>query len=202
MQGGGIGAELLIVRAIGKYLPFEPFKSLLGANSQFQDVAQIAVTNAKAGGEKNLFAHIIHEAEKRERLDDVDLKLEAMALIVAGSDTTAVSLTYLVWAVLSQPPLQTLLEEEVGGLPPNYSERDVEDLPILNAVIEETLRLYGAAPGGTPRAVPAGGAKLGDYYVPAGLTVTTQAYTMHRDPTVFPNPYKQVTIRLENLNQH
>ncbi len=101
-----------------------------------------------------MFAHIILEAEKGEQLDDLDVKLEASALIVAGSDTTAVTLTYLVWAVLSRPDLRALLVRELSKLPDEYGDRDLEELPLLCAVVEETLRLYGAAPGGTPRAVP------------------------------------------------
>jgi cytochrome P450 len=189
MMGGGIGAELPLLRTVGKRIPLESFQHLFGASDYLAGKAQVAVENARKGDDdKNLFAYIIKESEKGERLDDLDVKIEAGALIAAGSDTTAVSTTYLVWAVLSRPSLQSLLEEELAGLPQDYSERELEELPILNAVIDETLRLYGAAPGGTPRSVPDGGAHLGGYYFPAGVSVTTQAYTMHRDPRIFPNP--------------
>ena len=190
LQGGGIGAELPLVRAIGKRLPFQPFINLFQANTYITSRAEIAVTNAKAGGEKSLFAHIIAEAEKGEQLDDIDVKLEAGALIVAGSDTTAVTTTYLVWALLSRPDIKACLEQELSTLPTKYGDRDLEELPLLNAVIEETLRLYGAAPGGIPRAVPAGGTHLEGHFLPGGTTVTTQAYTLHRDPEVFPHPLK------------
>lgn len=189
LQGGGIGAELPLVRAVGKHLPFEPFRTLFGGNDYLIRKAQIAVNNAyAAGGEKNLFAHIIHEAGKGVRLDETDVKLEAGALIVAGSDTTAVSLTYLIWCVLSRPELSELLCKELEQLSDDYSDRDLEHLPVLNAVIEETLRLYGAAPGGIPRQKPTGPEHLGGYLIPAGTTVTTQAYSLHRDARVFPNP--------------
>ncbi len=58
----------------------------------------------------------------------------------------------------------------------------------MNKVIDETLRLYSAAPGSLPRIVPAGGAILGGYHIPGGTTVSTQAYTFHRNPKIFPNP--------------
>jgi cytochrome P450 len=188
LKGGGIGAELPLVRAIGRYLPFEVCRTLFAANTYLVQKAAVAVTNADAGGEKTPFAHIMREADKGEKLDDLDLKLEASGLIVAGSDTTAISLTYLVWAVLSRPDLTRMLQQEVGVLPDDYTDGHLEELPLLNAVIEETLRLYGAAPGGLPRAVPPGGVHLGGFFLPGGTTVTTQAYTMHRDPRIFPNP--------------
>ena len=95
------------------------------------------MTNANAGGEKTLFAHIMREADKGEKLDDLDLKLEASGLIVAGSDTTAITLTYLVWAILSRPDLTRMLQQEVGVLPDDYTDGHLEELPLLNAIIEE-----------------------------------------------------------------
>lgn len=149
------------------------------------------MTNSKAQGEgTNIFANIIREAEKGEHLEDFDVQLEASALIVAGSDTTAITLTYLTWAVLSRPALRDELEQEVALLPEDFGDGDIEDLPLLNAVVEETLRLYGAAPGGLPRMVPPAGTTLGGYFFPPGTTVTTQSYTFHRVPRLFPNPFE------------
>ncbi|KAK3068759.1 hypothetical protein LTR53_013422 [Teratosphaeriaceae sp. CCFEE 6253] len=132
------------------------------------------------------------EAGKGERLDDRDVEIEATNLIVAGTDTTAVSLTYLVYAVLSDPALQRGLVAEVSGLPETYSDANLESLPVLSAVIEETLRLYGAAPGMLPRAVPPSGIALGDFFLPPGTTATTQSYSMHRDASLFPDPEAHV----------
>lgn len=109
---------------------------------------------------------------------------------IAGTDTTAVTLTYLVWLVLSRPKLQAQLEAEASTLQDDFREPDVEKLPLLNAVISETLRLHTAAPGGLPRVVPANGATMGGISIPAGTIVTTQAYTYHRDPNLFPNPHE------------
>jgi cytochrome P450 len=89
---------------------------------------------------------------------------------------------------LSQPKLQQELEAEVASLDEDYGDMDLEKLPLLNAVIEETLRLYGAAPAGLPRSVPPGGVTIDDQVIPAGTTVTTQAYTFHRDQNLFPRP--------------
>lgn len=80
--------------------------------------------------------------------------LEAGNLIVAGSHSTARTLTWLIWAVLSQPNLQQQLEEEVGALDDDFDEAALENLPLLNAAISENLRLYGAAPGAYPEAFP------------------------------------------------
>ncbi|KAL0254661.1 hypothetical protein SLS55_010141 [Diplodia seriata] len=108
-------------------------------------------------------------------------------LIFAGSGTTANTLTFLNYAVLSRPALQQALEEELSTLQEGYSDADLEQLPLLNAIINETLRLYCAVPGSLPRVVPAGGATIGGYFIPEGTTVSTQAYTLHRDENLWDN---------------
>lgn len=122
------------------------------------------------------------------RLTDFSLGSQASALIVAGSGTTAVTLTYAVWAVLQHPAVQSKLEEEVAGLPESFDDTILEKLPYLNAVLTETLRLYGSAPGALPRVTPSKGMQVNDFYIPPGVVLTTQSYTMHRNPSIFSNP--------------
>lgn len=190
LKGGGIGAELPLIRAVGRHIPLRTFRNMFAASDYLLQKAKKAVTEANAGEGTNLFAHIINEAGKGQQLDDLDVQLEASGLIVAGSDTTAITLTYLVWAVLSRPSLHKALREELEGLADSFEDKDLEGLPILNAVMEETLRLYGAAPGSLPRVVPHGGTMFakGKYFCPAGTIISTQSYTLHRDPDIFHNP--------------
>ena len=139
LKGGGIGAEMPLVREIGRRLPFRSAKELFGSNAIVDVYGRTAVANMKAsGGARNIFANMMAAAEKGERLDDRDVELEATNLIVAGTDTTAISLTYLIYAVLSQPALQKLLEAELAHLPESYTDANLEGLPLLSAVIEET----------------------------------------------------------------
>ncbi|KAK2060087.1 cytochrome P450 [Colletotrichum caudatum] len=140
------------------------------------------------------------EVDETSDLTEDHIKAEAGALIVAGPDTTSVTLTHLVWAALKKPDLQARLEEELAGVDDESNDATLERLPLLNAVIDETLRLYGAAPGSLPRSVPPGGATLGGHSIPEGTVVETQAYTLHRNPNVFPNPlrhYQHKTHRLD-----
>ncbi|CAJ2511266.1 Uu.00g068910.m01.CDS01 [Anthostomella pinea] len=190
LKGAGIGAELPVVRQVGKMLPFQAAQEFFGGNEFLDAYGKTAVKNMKASGSssRNIFANIMAEAEKGERLDDRDVELEAMGLIVAGTDTTAFSLTYLIYAVLSRPRLQQQLEDEVAALPEGYRDADLEALPLLSAVIEETLRLYGAAPGMLPRMVPSGGIDLDGHFLPDGTTATTHSYCLHRDPNLYPEP--------------
>lgn len=199
LQGGAIGGELPLLQIVGKYLPLQATRELFNTNSYLEDYAGIAVRNMKAQqGSANLFATAQAEAEKGETLNDKDVKLEAVGLFVAGTDTTAISLTYLVWAVLSNPALRQALVEEVAGLSEGYSDSDVENLPLLNAIIEETLRLYGAAPGCLPRDVPATGLELGGYHLPPGSIVGSQAFSLHRNPKIWSDPLEYVACYIHH----
>jgi cytochrome P450 len=141
----------------------------------------------------NIFTDMLNPSGKqREEISSNDAIMEAGALVVAGSGTTAVTLTYLIWVVLANPQVQKKLEEEVGRLEDGYADEQLEKLPYLNAVIEESLRLYGSAPGSLPRTVPKEGMELEGYYIPPGYTVETQAYTIHRDERLYHDPDRYV----------
>lgn len=187
--GNGIGAEMPWLRAIGARLPFKPLKEAFNSSEYILGYGTRAVENARKGGtDSNLMATIMAEAEKGgAHVDDMDVRTESTSLIFAGSGTTANTMTFLSYAVISRPSLQKALEDEVGKLSPGFTDSDLEQLPLLNAVINETLRLYCAVPGSLPRVVPQGGATLGGYFVPEGTTVSTQAYTLHRDERSWPN---------------
>ncbi|KAL4963656.1 cytochrome P450 [Aspergillus stella-maris] len=194
MKGSGINAELPFIGFIGRHIPIPALRTMFRANEYLTTYGRRAVTNAKTSSDssRNIFSGMIYASEKSretgdESLTDLDVATEAGNLIVAGSDTTAVTLTYLIWAVLSRPSLQRDLESEVSALDGDYDDAKLETLPLLKAVIKETLRLYGAAPGSLPRAVLEGGATLGEYFIPEGMTVSTQSWTIHRDENAFPN---------------
>jgi cytochrome P450 len=179
---------------IGKWLPIEALRKLTAADDVVFEYGALAVRNMKDQNQigKNLFGQMLAAVENKETtmITDSNIRLEAGNLIVAGSDTTAVTLTYLVWAVLRKPTLQRELEEEVALLSSDLGQEELKNASLLNSVIGEALRLYGAAPGALPRVVPAEGANINGHHLPKGTIVSTQAYTMHREPSIFPEPYQ------------
>ncbi len=193
MMGAGISAEIPIVRIIGQLIPLPIFRAMFHGVEFLQNYGQRAVENSRCIDDKskNIFAAILDEAEKENTtLTDDDVRNEAGNLIIGGSDSTAVTLTYLTWAILSRPELQRDLEEEVAGLQDDFDDAETEKLPLLNAAIMEGLRLYTGVPGSLPRAVPNGGATLGGYHIPGGMEVSTQSWTLHRDDTLFQDAEK------------
>lgn len=192
--GGVLRHELPWLHRAGRWLPFKGLKKLVTADEVVFEYGALAVRNMKEQNHnsKNLFAQMMAANESREKtmITDTSIRLEAGNLIVAGSDTTAITLTYLIWAVLKDPALQKDIEAEVAELSPELDLDELKNAPLLNSAIEEALRLYGAAPGALPRVVPRGGTNIDGHYIPEGLVVSTQAYSMHRDAAIFPNPHQ------------
>lgn len=188
--GLGAAVELPFLSHLSTSFPTRNIKELFKVDELLRPYAKVAVQHTRANAHtKNIFANIVGNATDGESLTEHDIENETMNLIIAGTDTTSITLTYLIWAVLSRPALQQALETEVASLAPNFSDADVEALPLLNATIEETLRLYGAAPGMIPSVVPQGGATMGGQFIPTGTIVTTQTYSLHRNPELFPRPF-------------
>lgn len=189
-MGAGIMVEMPLLRLL-RFVPIPAVQEMFNANNYILKGAGRAVQMARSrSGENNIFAKVIEDCEKEGdgHIDDMDVRIEAMNVIIAGTDTTGVTLTYLTWAVLQRLELQAALEAESAGLKDNFTENDLINLLLLNAVIEEIHRLHGVAPSSLPRVVPPGGSTLGGKFVPEGTTVSTQAYTFHRDPSIWSDP--------------
>ncbi|KAH7371599.1 cytochrome P450 [Cadophora sp. MPI-SDFR-AT-0126] len=193
---GGVLAEFRYLDPLLKALPFPAIKNIVNADTRIHEYGRVAATNAKSRdlSKHNVFSRLLAQwytdADQKEGppLTEFEVSFEAGGFIVAGSGTTAVTLTYLVWAVLSHPDIQKRLEAEVAGLDLDYSDAQLEKLPYLNGVIDEALRLYGAAPGSLPRSAPKGGFTLhGGYFIPEMTTVSSQAFSLHRDESIYPN---------------
>lgn len=126
-----------------------------------------------------------------------DMVAECLDHIGAGIDTTGDALCFLMWE-LSQPhnaERMHRLSEELRTCDPLCGDK-LDSLPYLNAVVEETLRLWAPGTLPLPRYVPQGGRVIDGYYIPGHTIVSVQSFTMHRfDQTAFPEPDKFIPER-------
>lgn len=85
---------------------------------------------------RTLFSNIL-KSETRD-LTEMEIIQEACGYIAAGSDTTAITMTYLVWSVCKNQSIRDRLVAEVKSLPDGFSEESVRDLPYLNQVFDHS----------------------------------------------------------------
>ncbi|KAM3526846.1 hypothetical protein NHJ13051_003226 [Beauveria bassiana] len=124
-----------------------------------------------------------------------DNHISSMGLInvVAGADTTAITLTAIFYYLMRTPNALTKLREEVdemckdGKIDQSGHVRfqDAKNMPYLQAVITEGMRLHSV--GGLPlwRDVAEGGVELGGQYFPEGTTVGVNGWCAHYNESVF-----------------
>lgn len=77
------------------------------------------------------------------------LRDQLVAVLLAGRDTTAVTLSWLFYELSQQPKIVAKLREEIVGRVGEHKVPTYEDLKsmrYLNHVINETLRLYPVVP--------------------------------------------------------
>lgn len=124
----------------------------------------------------------------------LNIATELLDHTLAGFDTSGITLTWLTWQ-LSRPhnlEWQEKLQTEIMALEGSLNAKTIDNLPILHAILMESLRLHAAIPGNQPRVTPSTPTTLGDDPVygniPPGTRVQSQAFSLHRNPTVFPDP--------------
>jgi cytochrome P450 len=173
-----------------KLLPESIISWLLRSSSGTSNTEVVSRDKLKITKRHTLLTKALVANEEGVGLSDEIIIKECKAFIVAGTDTTAVSATYLIWAVLKHPKVKVRLQEELDSLSASLPIADVQSLKYLHCVINETLRLYGAVLSSLRRTTPRGGRELGGYFMPEKTTVETQAFTLHRNPEIFEDPKK------------
>ncbi|KAI8052178.1 cytochrome P450 [Syncephalis plumigaleata] len=125
-------------------------------------------------------------------LTDEEIIPEMIVQMVAGTDTTSITLSWCVYMLLQHPDVYRKLRAEIDAVLPvrdmTIPYSTVNKLPYLDAVLHETLRLFPPVADGLPRQVPKGGATIAGHHLPQGTTVFCSAYALHRSSTLWDRP--------------
>jgi hypothetical protein len=109
----------------------------------------------------------------------------------AGHDTIMITLAACLLTVSRHPAILSRLRQDMRdrGITQHSRYTDtITRVPLLLAVMKESMRLYPAIGFFLPRVVPSTGADICDTYLPAGTTMGVNMWAVHRDPTLFPDP--------------
>ena len=117
--------------------------------------------------------------EDDSEMSPAELRDELMTMLVAGHETTASELSWAFSALARQPEVLAELRSEIGA--------DDGDA-YLTATINETLRRKPTLPIAEPRLVKEP-YRLGDWEYPVDVSLAVNAYLVHHDPEVYPDPY-------------
>lgn len=127
--------------------------------------------------------------EAGEGFTDKEIRDQVMTLMFAGHDTSTSTLTFMMHELARHPDVLARLREEqdrvLGGDPPDI-DRLEREMPYLDMVVDEVLRLYPPAWIGPRRAVR--DFEFGGHHVSRGAYVNYCSWASHRIPEVFPEP--------------
>jgi cytochrome P450 len=202
-SGKGAAAAHHFERALGYYGidyqwrlvrgPGSPWRRMLASRRVLDEIVfgEIAAVRAQPDAARLDILSLLIGArgEGGEAFSDREIRDQAMTLMFAGHDTSTSTLTFMMHELARHPEVvERLVEEQdrvLGGAVPSAEQLEKE-LPYLDMVLDEVLRLYPPAWIGPRRAVRE--FEFGGCTVPRGAYVNYCSWASHRIPEVFPDP--------------
>ncbi|KAK3307745.1 cytochrome P450 [Chaetomium strumarium] len=200
---GAIGGILVYVSLIGqipylhKFLLGNPLLAKLPGIEKSNQVLQFSLRQIEERLRNPVQRKdILSQLLDTHRNDPAALTMDEIIAItttnvIAGSDTTAVSLASVLYHLGKYPEARRKLEEEIEraereGLASNpITYAEAVKLPYLSAVIHEAMRIHPATGFILERLVPEGGVTLHGVHLPEGTVVGVNAWVLHRNKDVF-----------------
>ncbi|KAJ0582351.1 putative geraniol 8-hydroxylase [Helianthus annuus] len=132
-----------------------------------------------------------------------DIRHLFFALFIAGTDTTSSTLEWAMAELIHNPDKLERARTEVIKLMENkkniIQESDISQLPYLQAVIKETLRLHPPAPFLIPHQA-IHDVEIQGFLVPKNAQILCNVWAMERDPKVWSNPETFIPERFLEVN--
>ncbi len=147
---------------------------------------QLERTRTRGDGEDVLSMLLQARDDRDGGLDDEEIRDELRTLLFAGHETTAIALCWAVDAIGRPAAVAERLREELGALPADAEPEALAKLPYLDAVCNESLRLYPIVTE-VLRTLHEP-TELGGYHLEPPYAVSASILGVHRDPALYPEP--------------
>ncbi len=140
------------------------------------------------GDEGDLLGMLLERRDDGE-LDDGQVRNEMMTMLLAGHDTTALTLTYSWYLLSKHPEKERRFHDELDSVldgSPTFA--DLAKLDYLEKVVMEAMRLYPPAYVVYRQAKKAD--ELAGFRIPAETVVATPQWVVHHDERFFDDPWE------------
>lgn len=113
--------------------------------------------------------------ERPDEMNMSNITSVASSNVGAGSDTTAISLRAMIYFLLKHPEKKAILMREIDEMAVANNVKDIitfdqaREMPYLQAVMYEAMRLYPAIGASLPRITPPEGLAIGNKFIPGGV---------------------------------
>jgi cytochrome P450 len=168
---------------------FPPFRRYLAARTAFYEALDRLIASRRAAGGLDRRADVLSlllEAKYDDGapMDTEEIRDQLLTMLVAGHETTAISLAWVLDHALRRPAVLARLTEEVRG---QTDPEAIAKLPYVGAVIDETMRISPVVTD-APRLARVPFELEPGLVVPAGTPVIVLIEGIHRDPAIYADP--------------
>ncbi|KAI7749282.1 hypothetical protein M8C21_004273 [Ambrosia artemisiifolia] len=158
--------------------------------------------SSERGNEKTFIDAMLslQQSEPEYYTDDL-IKGNILTLLQAGTDTSSVTIEWAMALLLNHPDVLNRARVELDndiGQTRLVEETDLTNLPYIQYIVNETLRLFPAGPLLVPHE-PSQDCTIGGFDVARGTIVLVNAWAIHRDPVVWDEPLSFKPERFEKL---
>ncbi len=184
------GGRMILPPAM-RHVPIPAMIRVKRAVRELDDIVNGIVRQRRASGQDTgdlLSMLVAARDEDGSAMTDRQLRDEILTFLLAGHETTAVSMSWT-WYLLSQnPEVERKLHEELSqvlnGRTPRFE--DLPHLPYTDKVVKESMRLF--PPAWSLARTAAKTTEIAGFAIPAGANVVMSQWIMHRDPRFFEQP--------------
>lgn len=163
-------------------------KKLADLGKKLDDFYEGLLAEHRREKRNTIIGHLLSLQESEpEFYTDQTIKGFITNMILAGTDTSAVTIEWAMTLLLNHPDVLQNAKLELESKIGNHRLVEEEDLPNLNYlhnIILETFRMFPAGPLLMPRESSAD-CKVGGYDIPRGTMLLVNAWGIHRDPNVW-----------------
>ncbi|CAO2824464.1 unnamed protein product [Amaranthus hypochondriacus] len=135
---------------------------------------------------------------------DTIIKATTLTLLLTGSESTSITLTWAISLLLNNPKALKTAQEELDqkiGKQRWVEESDIPNLSYLQAIVKETLRLYPPSPLAGPREAMED-CHIDGYLISKGTRIIVNIWKVHRDPRIWVKPNEFRPERFINENEN
>ncbi|KAM7251568.1 hypothetical protein ACFE04_023451 [Oxalis oulophora] len=154
-------------------------------------------------GSNSMISHLLSLQESQpEYYTDEIIKGLVQVMIMAGTDTSTSTLEWAMANLLKHPYILRKVREELDSQLNQrklIEEQDLYNLPYLQNIVSETLRLYPAGPLLLPHR-SSSECTVGGYDIPRDAMLLVNAWAIHRDPKYWDDATSFKPERFESLN--
>ncbi len=148
---------------------------------------------ADDGGDDILSMLLRAEYDDGSRMEELEVRDQLLSILSAGHETTAIAMAWTLYWLHRHPEKLDRLLEEISQRAPTGDPEALTQIPYLDAVVNESLRIHPVIPD-VPRKL-CQDAELMGYKLKAGTSVGAVAFLTHRDPDIYEQPEKWIPER-------